>query len=87
MYRLFHFCLILLILALICPAAVPVQAATGSGSAENALLQFTGGGHVLGFAPERADYAAAGDHALKIEFVDGSMSSLRLHPQVLPWTK
>lgn len=32
------------------------------------LLQFTAGGHVLGFGPDTV-YVAAGDHALQVEFV------------------
>ncbi|MBN1690124.1 MAG: SBBP repeat-containing protein [Dehalococcoidia bacterium] len=39
----------------------------------NYLLQFTAGGHMLGFTPEGI-YIAAGDHALRVEFVHCSIS-------------
>ena len=39
--------------------ATPVQ--------ENELMQFTAGGHVLGFEPDRV-YVAAGDHMLSVAF-------------------
>jgi len=67
MSKLLNIFILLLILALICPASLPVQASTGS---ESTLLQYTGGGHVLGFS-EGKFYAATGDHALKVEFVNG----------------
>jgi hypothetical protein len=59
--------MLLLILALIYPGSLPVQASTGSDST---LLQYTSGGHVLGFS-EGEFYVATGDHALKVEFVKG----------------
>ncbi|MGD0855571.1 MAG: SBBP repeat-containing protein [Dehalococcoidia bacterium] len=69
MPKLLNVCMLLLILALMCPASLPVQA---SIEPDNTFLQFTGGGHVLGFTQDGM-YAAAGDHALKVEFVSGSM--------------
>jgi hypothetical protein len=72
MSKLFNICLILLALVLLFPATVPVQAATGSDNPQSTLLQFTGGGHVLGFDKDGI-YVAAGDHVLKVEFVNGSM--------------
>ncbi|MBU0494485.1 MAG: SBBP repeat-containing protein [Chloroflexi bacterium] len=50
-------------------AAAPVQAATTPGGAASApaLLQFTAGGHVLGFAPAAA-WLATGSHALRVGF-------------------
>jgi hypothetical protein len=67
MSKLLNIFMLLLILALICPASLPVQASTGSDST---LLQYTSGGHVLGFS-EGEFYVATGDHALKVEFVKG----------------
>ena len=67
MSKLLNIFMLLLVLALICPASIPVQASTGSDSA---MLQFTGGGHILGFDKDGV-YAAAGDHALKVGFVNG----------------
>jgi hypothetical protein len=67
MSKLLNIFILLLILALICPASLPVQASTES---DNTLLQYTGGGHVLGFS-EGEFYVATGDHALKVEFVNG----------------
>ena len=67
MSKLLNIFMLLLILALICPASLPVEASTGSDST---LLQYTGGGHVLGFS-EGEFYVATGDHALKVEFVNG----------------
>ncbi len=72
MSKLLNICLVLFVLVLLFPTAIPVQAATGSGSPQSTLLQFTSGGHVLGFS-ENGIYAATGDHALKVEFVNGSM--------------
>ncbi len=69
MSKLLNICMLLLILALICPASLPAQA---SAEPDISLLQFTGGGHVLGFS-ENGVYAATGDHALKVEFVNGLM--------------
>jgi hypothetical protein len=67
MLKLLNIFILLLIMALICPASLPVQASTES---DNRLLQYTGGGHVLGFS-EGGFYAATGGHALKVEFVNG----------------
>jgi len=66
MSKLLNIFILLLILAVICPASLPVQASTES---ENTLLQYTGGGHVLGFS-EGEFYVVTGDHALKVEFVN-----------------
>jgi hypothetical protein len=51
-------------------AARPVE------SAAPGLMQFTAGGHALGFAPDGV-YAAAGSHALHVEFVGANT----VHPQ------
>ena len=67
MSKLLNIFILLLIMALICPASLPVQASTEPG---NTLLQYTGGGHVLDFS-EGEFYVATGGHVLKVEFVNG----------------
>ncbi len=69
MSKLFNIFLVLLIVAVTFSLNFPVQATTGQASPENTLLQFTSGGHVLGFTTDGI-YVAAGDHALKVEFVN-----------------
>jgi hypothetical protein len=60
-------------------AALPVQivrAAASTPAAPPDLLQFTAGGHALGFAPGGV-YAATGTHALHVEFAGANP----VHPQ------
>ncbi|MCB0210372.1 MAG: hypothetical protein KDJ52_13630, partial [Anaerolineae bacterium] len=63
------------------PGITPVEAAspgmgglTSSGS-PTGILQFTAGGHVLGFA-DNGVYAATGSHAYHVEFVDAVAAPL-----------
>jgi len=77
-------------LAMILGAATPANTVSAMASADSRdmhpgmaipkggvnLLQFTAGGHVLGFTDQRM-YVAAGDHALKTEFV----GARRVKPQ------
>ncbi len=63
--------LILLVLLASPLAGIPVQRASAQPAAAqspNALLQFTAGGHILGFGSDGI-YAATGSHALHVEFV------------------
>lgn len=53
-----------LLLALGAPAAIP----SASAGIAPPLLQFTSGGHIIGFAPTQVVLAAF-DHALRVEFV------------------
>jgi hypothetical protein len=62
--------LLSLLLILVLALAVPCQA-TNAPPARNDLLQFTAGGHVLGFRPDGI-YVAGVDHALHIEFIGAS---------------
>jgi CSLREA domain-containing protein len=58
-------------LALVGPAhAAPAPLAQSAKAGTPSLLQFTAGGHVLGFAPGKV-YLAGLDHALTVEFVGG----------------
>jgi len=58
----------LLLLGLALAPVAPILAAAPEGTAgDPAMLQFTAGGHVLGFAPEAA-WLAAGSHALRVGF-------------------
>jgi len=59
-----RFALIVLLLAL----GAPMPAPTASAAIAPPLLQFTAGGHVVGFAPTQVILAAF-DHALRVEFV------------------
>ena len=54
--------------------AATVQDAPAQGEDTTELLQFTAGGHVLGFGSDSV-YAASSDHALRVEFVDALGSS------------
>ena len=63
--------LIFLLCSLIITAdGLPAVWSTSQADSCRAPLQFTGDGHVLGFTPYGV-YVAAGDHALKVEFVNG----------------
>src|SRR3990170_2724223 len=61
-----------LLLALAFSPALPVTVLAADGPADSsAMLQFTSGGHVLGFQPGKAILAGL-DHALTVEFVNGT---------------
>jgi hypothetical protein len=77
--RFFSLLVLISLVAALVPAAVQARpavptaaAAAGEGAPVQlevpALLQFTAGGHVLGFGPEAA-YLATGSHALRVGFV------------------
>ena len=67
--RMFSILLVVMfMLALVGPAYVaPVLSEVEAPS----LLQFTSGGHALGFTPQGM-YAATGSHALRVDFVNAS---------------
>ena len=61
--------LVLLLLGLSTPAGAAPPAEVDPAE----LLQFTSGGHILGFAPDGV-YAATGSHAYRVEFVDAAVT-------------
>jgi len=67
----------LLVVSSLLLAALPAPAAKAAAAAPADLLQFTAGGHALGFAASGM-YAASGSHALHVDFVGANS----VRPQV-----
>ena len=69
--RIINSALIALLVLMLSPVLSTAVSATDGQAASSSMLQFTSGGHVLGFLPGRAILAGL-DHALTVEFPGGA---------------